>query len=111
MGKIMRRRLIRAILLALVVIVLVAIAGSLRVRRQLYASLPTLVGRVELAGLSAPVSVARDALGIPTIRGATREDVESRMREAIAFHLDGLREDGAPVPEPRAVASYVDVAA
>jgi predicted RNase H-like HicB family nuclease len=43
--------------------------------------------------------------------GATREDVESNMREAIAFHLDGLREDGAPVPEPRTVASYVDVAA
>jgi predicted RNase H-like HicB family nuclease len=43
--------------------------------------------------------------------GATHGEVESNMREAIAFHLDGLREDGAPIPEPRATASYVDVAA
>ena len=43
--------------------------------------------------------------------GGTRDEVESNMRDAIAFHLDGLREDGAPVPEPRAVASYVEVAA
>jgi predicted RNase H-like HicB family nuclease len=27
--------------------------------------------------------------------GATREDVERNMHEAIAFHLDGLREEGA----------------
>lgn len=27
--------------------------------------------------------------------GATRKDVERNMREAIAFHLDGIREEGA----------------
>ena len=43
--------------------------------------------------------------------GGSREEVEREMRDAIAFHLDGLREDGEPVPAPRAAASYVDVAA
>ncbi len=43
--------------------------------------------------------------------GATREEVEGAMREALAFHLDGLREDGYPVPLPGAAAAYVDVAA
>ena len=41
----------------------------------------------------------------------TREDVEREMREAIAFHLDGLREEGQPLPRPSASAAYVEVAA
>src|SRR5439155_9548595 len=32
--------------------------------------------------------------------GDTREEVERNIREAIEFHLDGLREDGEPIPEP-----------
>ena len=43
--------------------------------------------------------------------GATREEVEGTMREAIIFHFDGLRADGEDVPEPRSYAIYVDVAA
>jgi predicted RNase H-like HicB family nuclease len=43
--------------------------------------------------------------------GATRAEVEGNMREAIALHLDGLREDGAPVPPPQTIATYVEVAA
>ena len=43
--------------------------------------------------------------------GATRADVERNMQEAIAFHLDGLREDGQPVPRPSTSAAYVEVAA
>jgi len=43
--------------------------------------------------------------------GGSREDVERNMREALAFHLDGLREDGRPVPAPSTSAAYVDVAA
>jgi predicted RNase H-like HicB family nuclease len=43
--------------------------------------------------------------------GRTREDVEREMREAIAFHLEGLREDGQPLPRPSASAAYVEVAA
>ncbi len=32
--------------------------------------------------------------------GETREEVEANIREAIEFHLDGLREVGEPIPEP-----------
>ncbi len=41
--------------------------------------------------------------------GATREEAGERMREAIAFHLDGLHEDGLPLPLPQASAAYVAV--
>ncbi len=43
--------------------------------------------------------------------GATREDVERSMREAIEFHLDGLRRAGRLVPPPHAYSTYVDVPA
>jgi predicted RNase H-like HicB family nuclease len=43
--------------------------------------------------------------------GATREEVERTMREAISFHLEGLRADGYQVPEPTSYATYVEVAA
>jgi len=43
--------------------------------------------------------------------GATREQVEREMRAAIAFHLDGLRQDGRPIPAPHASSAYVDVPA
>lgn len=43
--------------------------------------------------------------------GATRDDVERNMREAIAFHLDGLREDGEPVPEPHTYSAYIELPA
>ncbi len=32
--------------------------------------------------------------------GQTLEEVEKQMREAIAFHLQGLAEEGAPIPDP-----------
>lgn len=35
--------------------------------------------------------------------GRTREDVEQNIREAIAFHVDGLREEGQPVPNLAAI--------
>lgn len=43
--------------------------------------------------------------------GATIEEVEARIREAIAFHLEGLREDGLPIPAPASRVEYVDIAA
>ena len=43
--------------------------------------------------------------------GATRAEVEETMRDAIAFHLEGLRAGGEDVPKPRSYAVYVDVAA
>jgi predicted RNase H-like HicB family nuclease len=43
--------------------------------------------------------------------GRTRDEVERQMHDALEFHLDGLREDGQPIPEPSTSAAYVDVAA
>ena len=40
--------------------------------------------------------------------GATREEVEERMREAIQMHLEGMREDGIEIPEPSTVAEYIE---
>lgn len=42
--------------------------------------------------------------------GATPEEAESEIREAIVFHLEGLREDGLPVPPGESTVDYVDVA-
>ena len=33
---------------------------------------------------------------------STREEVLQEIREAIAFHIEGMRADGEPVPEPQA---------
>lgn len=40
--------------------------------------------------------------------GATRQEVEREMQEAIAFHLDGMRAEGLATPPPHTYASYVD---
>lgn len=67
---------LRKLLLALAAIVVVAVvAFGFWFRGQLYASLPQLEGARQLPGLTAAVTVERDGLGIPTIRGATRADV------------------------------------
>jgi predicted RNase H-like HicB family nuclease len=42
--------------------------------------------------------------------GDTLEDVKAEIRKAIAFHLQGMREDGTPIPPPSSRAEYVDVA-
>ncbi len=39
----------------------------------------------------------------------TVEEVEQRMREAILFHLEGMREDHLPLPQPTSRAEYIDV--
>ncbi len=43
--------------------------------------------------------------------GATVEDTELQIREAIELHLEGIREDGLPIPQPTSAVEYVDVAA
>lgn len=40
--------------------------------------------------------------------GKTRVEVERNIREAIAFHLDGLRETGQPIPAPTAWVETVE---
>ena len=41
---------------------------------------------------------------------ATREQTEALMQQALAFHFEGLREDGQSVPESASYATYVEVA-
>lgn len=43
--------------------------------------------------------------------GSTREEVEREIREAMAFHLDGLRQERLPIPEPSAWTGLVDAPA
>jgi predicted RNase H-like HicB family nuclease len=43
--------------------------------------------------------------------GETLEEVKLLIREAIAFHLEGLREESLPVPEPTTLAEYVEAEA
>ena len=41
--------------------------------------------------------------------GDTLEDVKAEIRKAIEFHLEGMREDGLPIPKPLSRAEYVEV--
>ena len=43
--------------------------------------------------------------------GATVAEIESLIREAIEFHLEGLKADGLPVPSPSSQVEYIDVPA
>jgi predicted RNase H-like HicB family nuclease len=43
--------------------------------------------------------------------GATVEETEREIQEAIEFHLEGMRADGQPIPEPSSRVEYVEVAA
>lgn len=40
--------------------------------------------------------------------GATLTEVENNIRDAIRLHIDGMREDRLPVPEPSSRAVYVE---
>ena len=43
--------------------------------------------------------------------GETVEATERLLREAIEVHVEGLREDGLPVPEPSSVVDYLEIPA
>ncbi|MCG8448730.1 MAG: type II toxin-antitoxin system HicB family antitoxin [Pirellulales bacterium] len=43
--------------------------------------------------------------------GATRGEAERNMREAIEFHLAGLRAEGAEIPKPASETAYIEVSA
>jgi predicted RNase H-like HicB family nuclease len=43
--------------------------------------------------------------------GDTLEETERLIREAIEFHLEGMRADGLPIPEPRSRVEYIEVSA
>ena len=62
---------------------------------------------------NAPNNYAAYAPDLPGCVAAadTRDEVVELMREAIEFHLEGLRRDGDPVPPPQTTAVQVDVVA
>ncbi len=41
--------------------------------------------------------------------GNTIEEIQKNMKEAIDFHLDGLREECVPIPEPTTYCDYIEV--
>ena len=43
--------------------------------------------------------------------GTTLEETETQIREAIEFHLEGMREDGIAIPQPESRVEYVDIEA
>jgi len=43
--------------------------------------------------------------------GATVEETARNIREAIEFHLEGMREDGLPIPQPQTAVAEVEVGA
>ena len=43
--------------------------------------------------------------------GTTREQTEHLIREAIEFHIEGMKLHGEPVPEPTTTTEYVEVGA
>ena len=42
--------------------------------------------------------------------GATLNEAERDMRDAMDFHLEGLRMEGFPIPQPNSASAYVEVA-
>ncbi len=40
--------------------------------------------------------------------GETVEAAEAKIREAIRFHIEGLKADGLPIPAPTSIADYVE---
>ena len=40
--------------------------------------------------------------------GNSVAQVEAEIRDAIRFHIEGLKEDGLPVPQPTSIADYIE---
>ncbi len=54
-----------------------------------------------------------DSAYVPDLPGcvataATVKDAEREIREAIRFHIEGLKQDSQPVPQPTSIADYVE---
>lgn len=97
------RRWLRRTLVVFAAVTLIAVLGIVAFGAwavwRIGASLPALDGRHEVAGIGAPVRIERDALGVPTIRGADRFDVAYATGFAHAqdrfFQMDLLRRRSA----------------
>jgi penicillin amidase len=69
------KRLLRVLIVLLAVFIVAVAGGGLYLRSELRASLPQVGGEAVISGLESPVRIDRDALGVPTIVGESREDV------------------------------------
>ena len=82
-------------------IVVIVIAGMLAgwTYRKIAASVPLLEGEIEVSGMESPVSIERDSLGVPTIRGSNRLDVARGLGFLHAqerfFQMDLMRRQAA----------------
>jgi len=74
-------------------------------------ALAQLAASIAFADVGALPSVIRLYADAGAATGATPEEVETQIREAIVFHLQGLREDGIPAPTPVSRVEYVEIAA
>ncbi|MCS6987235.1 MAG: penicillin acylase family protein [Sphingomonadaceae bacterium] len=98
-----RRAVLKRGLRALALVAgLLVLSGGLWVAswwRAMDRSLPRAEGRIALAGLTAPVVIARDAAGVPVIRGANRQDVAFALGflhgQERFFQMDLLRRAAA----------------
>ncbi len=43
--------------------------------------------------------------------GSSKEEVEKNMKDAIAFHLDGMGQEGLEAPKPHSSSTYLEVPA
>jgi predicted RNase H-like HicB family nuclease len=43
------------------------------------------------------------------VAGETLDEVKDLIREAIEFHLEGMRQNGDPIPSPTAMTEYITV--
>lgn len=43
--------------------------------------------------------------------GHTLEETEREIREAITFHIEGMIEDGLPIPQPTSIVKFIEIAA
>lgn len=95
----MRRLWVRIPLAVLAVLLVAAVGAAGYGWWRLVASKPRLEGQVAVGGLSAPVSVERDALGVPTLRGRTRADLARALGylhgQERFFQMDTLRRGAA----------------
>ena len=93
------RRILRALGILLGLLVLVLLIAGLWLRSRLQASLPQLDGDRRVAGLSAPVEIERDDLGVPTIHAASQIDAARALGFLHAqerfFQMDLLRRQAA----------------
>jgi penicillin amidase len=93
------RRVLAGAGILIIMLVAGALAAGVWFRGRIMAGLPRLDGAAALRGLAAPVRVARDALGVPTVTGSSRIDVARATGWLHAqdrfFQMDLLRRRGA----------------